>query len=143
MLNTNLELKPLSDETIERLRAVANDPIDAMRLAADVYATNAYVAERTIAIEVGFARPKPPKLQSTYLRSLAIGIKAKLADITELLTTEELHRLRALGGAVEKRLESDEGDLVEILVLLFAMEPADAALWIRAHLDDIETRFAS
>lgn len=88
---------------------------------------------------LGFVLP----LQSTYLRSLAIGIKAKLVEITELLTTEELHGLRALGDAIEKRLESDEGDLVESLVLLFAMDPADAALWIRAHLDDIETRFAS
>lgn len=143
MLTNDAELKPLTDETIERLRAVTCDPIDAMRLAADVYATNAYLAERAIALETGAPQPKPPKPLSTYLRSFSVDLKARLAEMSRLFTTDELGRLRALGSAIEKQLEDDRGDLIESFVLLLAMDPADAVLWVRAHLDDIEARLAS
>jgi hypothetical protein len=143
MLITQAELKPLTNETIERLRAATGDPIDAMRLAADMYATNAYLTERAIAIATGQPGPKPPKPISRYLRSFALDLRMRIAEMLRLFSTDELGRLRALGSAIEKRLEDDQGDLIGSIVLLLAMAPADVVLWVRAHLGDIEARLAS
>jgi hypothetical protein len=143
MFSTKAELKPLTDETIENLRAVAPDPVDAMRLAADVYATNAYLAERALAIEAGKPRPKPPKPQSKYMRSFAHDFKARMLEIADRLTSEEMSRLEALQTAIERRLDDNDAGLLETLLLLATMHPGDAALWIRGHLEEIESRFAS
>lgn len=143
MLTANVELKPFTDETIERLRAVTDDPIDAMRLAADVYAINAYQAERIAATQAGQAPPKLPEPISAYLRSFTVDLKSKLAEMSRLFSSDELARLVALGSAVVKQLECDDGDLIGHLLVLLAMHPADAVLWVRAHLEDIEARFAS
>jgi hypothetical protein len=143
MLSKNLELTPLTGETLEQMRAVTGDPIDALRLAADVYAMNAYGAERAVAVEAGRPLPKPPEPISTYIRSFTSDLKARLDEMARMFTTEELGRLRTLGSAIEKRLDDEREDPIESFVLLLTMDPADAVLWIRAHLDDIEARFAS
>ena len=143
MLSTTAELKPLSDETIESLLSVTKDSIDAMRLAADLYATEAYLAERAASDEAGAAPPKPPRPQSKFMRSIADDIKVKLLAMSFMLDADELARLGALRATIAKRLDESDSSLTESLCLLFAMHPGDAALWIRAHLDEIETRFAS
>ncbi len=143
MLNTETELKPFTEKTIENLLAVAGDPIDAMRLAADVYATNAYLAERALAIEAGKPSPKPPRLASRYLRSFTSDFKMRLNEIAARLKSDELSRLEAIGPAIAERLEDLESGLMGMLLLLAVMHPIDAAQWIRTHLDEIEAEYAS
>ncbi|MEJ7598462.1 MAG: hypothetical protein WKG01_11175 [Kofleriaceae bacterium] len=113
-----------------------------MRLAADFYASNAYVAERALALETARPLPAPPKPISNYMRALAIDIHARFLVMATLVSAEELRRLQAIGPSVEQSLERDD-HVAEMLIALLAMRPEDAALWIRAHLDDLETRFAS
>jgi hypothetical protein len=141
-MSTKPELKPLTEQTLQNLHAVTGDPIDAMRLAADIYATNAYLAERARAIVTGQPRPEPPEPQSTFVRSLVLEVGARLVEIDKRLTGRERSRLRAVGVAIDGRPEGETG-LVAILLLLTVMHPADAASWIRGHLDEIEKRVAS
>lgn len=141
MLSTEAELKPLTEETLENLRLVARDPIDAMRLAADVYATNAYLAERALAVAVGAPWPKPPTPVSHYVQSFTVDLKARLVELGAKLSPGELARLEVIGASIVARLEGDDGALMETLLALAAMHPTDAALWIRAHLDEIEARY--
>jgi len=142
MLGNKTEFHPLTQETIEGLQAATADPIDAMRLAADFYATNAYTAERARALETGYPLPEPPKLISHYMRALALDIHARFRAMAALFSPEELRRLTTLGPIVEQRLEGDD-HVAEMFMKLLAMHPEDAVLWIRSHLDDLEIRFAS
>lgn len=143
MMTNTAELTPLTEETIERLRAVAGDPVDAMRLAADVYATNAYLAERAIAEAAGQPRPKPPEPISRYLQTFTRNLRDRLTAVSTMLTTEEQERLKAFGVVIERQLEADDGDLLENLILLTSMDPAYAALWVRTYLAELEARVAS
>jgi len=142
MLGNKTEFQPVTDETIEGLQAATADPIDAMRLAADFYASNAYEAERALALDMGRSLPEPPKLISRYMRALASDIHARFRVMAVLFSPDDLRRLKTLGPIVEQRLERDD-HVAEIFMTLLAMHPGDAVLWIRAHLDDLETRFAS
>ncbi len=142
MHENKTELHPLSQETIEGVQAATADPIDAMRLAADLYASNAYAAERALALETGRQLPEPPKLISHYLRAAALDIHARFQVMGALLNTDDLRRLEALGPIVEQRLATDE-QLGEVVMTLLAMKPEDAVLWIRAHLGDLEARLSS
>lgn len=143
MLSTEAQLKPLTEETLENLRMAAGDPIDAMRLAADVYATNAYLAERARAAAAGAPWPKPPKPVSHYVKSFTADLKARLVELAAKLKPDELARLETIGASIIARLENNDTGLMETLLLLASMHPADAALWIRAHLDEIEARYLS
>lgn len=143
MLSTEAELKPLTEETIANLRAVAKDPIDAMRLAADLYATNAYLAERALAIEAGKPWPKPPKPLSRYVRSFTTEFEARLGELAKQLKPEELARLGEMATASVENSESNGGGLMLTLLLLTTMHPKDAMRWIRFNLSDLEAGSAS
>ena len=142
MLGNQIEFCPLSQETIEGLQTATADPIDAMRLAADFYATNAYIAERARALNMGRPLPAPPKLISHYMRALALDIHARFHVMSPLFSPDELRRLTTLGPIVEQRLEGDD-QVAEMFMKLLAMHPEDAVMWIRDHLDELEIRFAS
>lgn len=142
MLGNQIEFRPLTQEAIEGLQAATADPIDTMRLAADFYATSAYTAERARALEAGHPLPEPPKLISHYMRALALDIHARFRVMAPLFSRDELRRLTTLGPTIEQRLEGDD-HLAGMFMNLLAINPEDAVLWIRAHLDDLESRFAS
>ncbi|MBA3461473.1 MAG: hypothetical protein H0T46_16045 [Deltaproteobacteria bacterium] len=137
------ELKTAHSATVATLTEVTHDPIDAMRLAADLFAMSAYRAERAVALETGLSSPTPPKPLSKYLRIFTTSIKARLMETAGLLGTDELDRLKKLGPALARRMERNDPDLAEGIYELVCMEPQDAAVWIHEHLDHIEARFAS
>ena len=60
------QLKALPESTIANLNEVTDDPIDAMKLAADLYAMTAYRAERAVAVEAGAS---PPRARRNRARS--------------------------------------------------------------------------
>jgi hypothetical protein len=137
------ELKTAHAATVATLTEVTHDPIDAMRLAADLFAMSAYRAERAVALETGLSSPRVPKPLSKYLRIFTTSIKERLRETAGLLDANELDRLKKLGPALARQLERNDPDLADEIYSLVCMEPADAARWIREHLDQIEMRFAS
>ncbi|MDQ3341710.1 MAG: hypothetical protein M4D80_41700 [Myxococcota bacterium] len=137
------ELKAAHATTIATLTSVTHDRIDAMRLAADLYAMSAYRAERAVALEAGAPSPRAPKPLSKYVRLFTTGLKARLNAIAGTFAAAELDRLKKLAPAIAGRLERNDLDLAEEIYKLVCMEPEDAVAWTREHLDEIETRFAS
>lgn len=137
------ELKTAHAATIATLTAVTHDPIDAMRLAADLYAMSAYRAEKAVALEAGAPSPRAPKPLSKYVRLFETGLKARLNAIACTFAADELDRLKRLGPAIACRLERNDPDLAEEIYKLVCMQSEDAIGWIREHLDELETRFAS
>ena len=137
------EFKTAHAATIATLSEVTHDPIDAMRLAADLYAMSAYRAERAVALETGLSSPRAPKPLSKYMRIFATSLRARLNAIVGAFGADELDRMKRLGPALARRLERGDPDLAEEIYNLVCMEPDDAVAWIRDHLDEIEARFAS
>ena len=135
-------LKALPDETIANLIEVTKDPIDAMKLAADMYAMTAYRAERTAAAASKASLPRPPKPHSKYMRSFTAGLRGKLTEVARHFEPDELDRLRRIAPALLVRMDG-EPTLADEIVQLVCMHPDDAVAWIREHLLAIEARFAS
>ena len=138
-----LQLKPLTEATLKNMLSVTRDPIDAMKLAADHYALNAYAAERRIATEIGVKPPKMPKPHSRCLRRLYALLKGRFYTIGLLFEPSEIERLKKLGPAVAERLERNDARLIDELVELLCMQPEQIVDWIRERLPLIEARFAS
>lgn len=136
------QLRALPEETIANLAQVTEDPIDAMKLAADLYAMTAFRAERAAATAVGAALPLPPRPHSKYMRMLTKGLRAKLAEVAGQFDDAELDRLKRIAPGFLVRMDSEPG-LSDEIIQLVCMAPGDAVAWIRDHLDDIEARFAS
>lgn len=128
---------------ISNLAEGTHDPIDAMRLAADLYAMTAYRAEKAAALEAGAPSPRAPKPLSKYMRLFTTSLKTRLNAIAGLFGEDELERMKQLAPAAADRLERSDPDLAEEIYRLVCMEPEDAVAWIREHLDEIEARFAS
>ncbi len=125
------------------LLQITQDPADAVRLAADLFATTAYRAHRVMAAAAGLPIPPAPKPRSKYLRFFIAGVNARVATIAGMLKHDELGRLRKIGPAIVQRLEHNDSDLMEEVIELLCMEPEVAAKWIRDRLDEIEARFTS
>jgi hypothetical protein len=64
--------------------ALTNDPIDTMRLIADVYAFSAFLAEWHAAKASSSALPKAPPLNSRFLRDLVHTVANSLEDVAKL-----------------------------------------------------------
>jgi hypothetical protein len=144
-MSKNLEpgLKAASAATIANLMEVTDDAIDAMRLAADLFAMTAFRAERAVNVEAGLSSPRAPKPKSKYLRLLTAGLKVKMSAIGGLFSVDELERLKRLGPGIARKLERNDPELEEEMYRLVLMAPEDAAGWIREHMGELEARFAS
>ena len=127
------------DIKIKTLIEVTNDPIDAMRLASDLYAMSAYVAER----EAGATTLKPPKATSKYMRHFKIALKARLKMIGSLFGANEHERLLRIGPGLAEHLQRNEAGIAEEIIKLVCMPPEEAVAWIRDHFDELETRFGA
>ncbi len=130
-------LKLLIDPVVDPIEAMnlTPDPIDAMRLASDLYAINAYRAERALTALARVPAPPPPKPISNVIRILTSTLKAKLCAIIVLLTPEERARLQDMAPGVSHQLDLGDLDLAEHIARLITMPPADAVAWIRERLD--------
>lgn len=75
---------------------------------------------------------------------LTTGLRAKLTEVVRHFDRDEIGRLRRIAPSLLVRMDSsDEPVLADEIVQLVCMAPDEAAAWIRGHLDEIETRFAS
>ena len=128
---------------LARLTETTKDPIDALRLAADLYAMRAYRATRALAISAGRRPPAEPKATSRYVRKLRAVLKAKFHAIAEGFDDDDAARLKRIGPAVSAAMDRNDPELSEQILKLMFMDPASSVEWIREHLDEIEARFAS
>jgi hypothetical protein len=136
-------LKALPESTITNLIEVTGDPIDAMKLAADLYAMTAYRAERAAAVEAGVSAPRPPRPHSKYLRLFTAGLRARFTEVARQFEPVELDRLKRIAPALLAEMSGGEPSLNDEIMRLVCMPPEEAATWIREHLDELDARFAS
>jgi len=129
--------------TFTKLTEITGDPIDAMRVAADLYTLSAYRATRALNVAAGRTLPVEPKPTSAFVRKVRAALKAKFDAIAEAFDDSEIERLKAVGPAVSTAIDRNDPELSEQIMRLVCMEPVDSAAWIREHLDEIEARFAS
>jgi hypothetical protein len=129
--------------TAEELVDLASDPVDTLRLIADLVAMTNYRTLRVAARRVGLPSPRVPKPRSRRLRAFTASLKAKLRAIAEEFGPDEIERLKRLGPAVSERLDSKDPQVEEQVCSLLFMTPPDAVTWIREHVGELETRFAS
>ena len=81
---------------------LAADPIDALRLASDLYAMDAYRAERRLTPLARVPGPPAPQPISNVMRRLQTMLKAKLCAIIELLEPRDRARLGRLAPAASQ-----------------------------------------
>jgi hypothetical protein len=132
-----VSLKHLIESAIDPIEAMKliSDPVDAMRLASDLYALNAYRAERALTALARVPAPPPPKPISNAIRDLTSALTAQLSAIIVLLTPDERARLQGMAPGVSRQLDLGDVDLTEHILRLITMPPADAVAWIRERLD--------
>src|SRR5690349_19930979 len=110
-----VQLEPLSKAEIANLILVTQDPIDAMRLAADLYAFRAYAAEQHLAYKTGAPRPHPPNTLSEFLRGFLLHLKGWIETMAHTLRPDDIQRLKRIGDSLVTRLKEDPGLLLEEL----------------------------
>jgi hypothetical protein len=132
-----LTLATLTESSIDPVEAMklTKDPIDGMRLASDLFAMNAYRAERALARLARVPAPPPPKPISNVMRQVSAAMKVQLGAILEQLAPDERARLRQLAPEASVRLDLGDPEFTEEIVFLLAMPPAEAVAWIRERLD--------
>ena len=95
---------PAPAQPMPDLLQITQDPADAIRLAADLFATTTFRAQRVMAAAAGLPSPRAPKPRSKYMRFFIAGVSARLATIAGLLNHDELGRLKKIGPAILQRL---------------------------------------
>lgn len=141
--NEIAELKPLSPNTIKDLMFVTQDPIDAMRLASDLYAMGAFVAERSLAEKSGARSPRAPRPRSKFLRGFIGHLESWFDTMARSLRPDEIQRLKKIWMLLALRFKDDPGLLLEEIATVVTMAPPFAVLWLRSHFDEIEAKVAS
>src|SRR5262245_5901333 len=105
------ELQPLTDSTLATLLKITQDRIDAMRLAADLYAMGAYAAEARLAEASGTPNPPLPKPISKFLRGFLSHLRSWFETMARELRGDEIERLKKIGLAFLGRV-NDEPELL-------------------------------
>lgn len=139
----HVELEPLTNDTIAALMQVTQDPIDGMRLAADLYTMCAYAAEQRVAERTGAKRPQPPKPTSKFLRGFISHLKDWIETMAQSLRPDEIERLKRIGALLAPRINSEPGLLLDEVFTVVTMAPVFAVPWLRRHFDEIEAKVAS
>lgn len=126
-----------------RLAAMAETPLDAIAVAWDVAMATSHTVAARVARENGRAVPQPPPPVSRLLTRFAEKLREKLAAVAAELDESERIRLTAIAPGVLASIETNDPAAVGTIAGLIQLPPEWIALWLRAHLDEIEARFAS
>jgi hypothetical protein len=126
-----------------RLAAMAETPLDAIAVAWDVAMATSHRVAARVARENGRTVPQPPPPVSRLLTGFAEKLREKLAAVAAELDQGERIRLMAVAPGVLASIEANDPPVVGTIAGLIQLPPEWIALWLRAHLDEIEARFAS
>ncbi len=127
----------LVDELVARLRPIATDEIDAANLAADLFALQAFVARSRLAVQSGKPPPKLPQFSSDFAQGVTRRFRMILVSLAETTTENEIAQMATLLASLESqepRMLSGELLSIEVVWMLLAMHPDDAARWIRTNV---------
>jgi hypothetical protein len=86
---------------------------------------------------------KAPAPIATKLHGFSRVIAAHVDAVAQRLQPSDRDRLLAIAPGFLHGVGASEPDVVDIVLALLQMSPDFASLWLRAHLDLIERRFAS
>jgi hypothetical protein len=126
-----------------RLVAMAEDPLDALATLWDVTAFDRHAANARNARLHGRATPQPPVPISRLMSGFTQRLRDKCVAIAALLKSDEAERLGRITPGFVAALETNEPDVMLLIRDLLPRDPDVIALWLRAHLDVLERRFAS
>lgn len=126
-----------------RLLAMTETPLDAIAVAWDVAMATSYKVAARVARENGRIAPQPPLPVSGLLTGFAEKLREKLAAVAAELGQGERIRLAAVAPGVLASIEANDPPVVGTIAGLIQLPPEWIAFWLRAHLDEIEMRFAS
>jgi hypothetical protein len=126
-----------------RILALAEDEIDAVRVASDLMTAVSHCDRVRVAREYGRPLPKSPAPVSRLLTGFADQVREKLVAVVALLPETYRDRLRAIAPAVQLAIDSQEDDVVEAIVKFLPASPEVIAFAIVWCIDGIEKRFAS
>ena len=126
-----------------RLLAMAETPLDAIAVAWDVAMATSHTVAARVARENGRTVPQPPPPVSKLLTGFAQKLREKLTAVAGELDHGERIRLAAVAPGVLASIETNDPPVVGTIAGLIQLPPEWIALWLRAHLDEIEARFAS
>jgi len=143
-MRTADELADRMKGMVDALRPMAVDEIDAINLAADLFAFQAFSARSKLARQSGQPAPHLPAFASQILQACARRIRMILASLSESVTGEDKERLGALLRAVDRgQLDLDTIDVGGLFAQVMSMHPDDAATLLRANFGTLEARLAS
>jgi hypothetical protein len=125
-----------------RLAAMAETPLDAIAVAWDVAMASSHRVAARVARENGRTAPQPPPV-SRLLTGFAEKLREKVEAVAAELDHVERLRLAAAAPGVLACIEVNDPPIVGTIAGLIQLPPEWIALWLRAHLDEIEARFAS
>lgn len=128
---------------VARLVAMAETEQDALHVLADVIGLGLTTDAQELAQRNG--NPMPPAYQpsSKLLAGFTKVLAAKTAATLSLLDAIEHERLKRIFPGFVKALDTTDPALQRMVTDLILMQPEEAAAWIRAHLAELESRFAS
>jgi hypothetical protein len=126
-----------------RLISMADTPLDGIAVAWDLAMANTHNHAARGAHERSEPAPTPPTPVSKLLTRFAETLRDKLGAIGAVLRDDERSRLAAIAPQVLASIETQDKPVIETIAALIPLPPELIALWLRAHLDEIEARFAS
>ncbi len=126
----------------DQARAQSVDALESLFVVTDVAAMSMHTAMQQVASRRGVSIGPPPAPISKLLTGFAAVLREKVIMTAALLTPEDRDRLIRLAPRFTQALGTNAPDLVKLVGGLVQLAPDLIALWLRAHLDLLETRFA-
>jgi hypothetical protein len=126
-----------------RLLAMTETPLDGIAVAWDLAMATFHNHAARTAREHGEPAPTAPAPVSRLLTGFADAVREKLISVGVALRDDERTRLAAIAPRVLASVEAQDKPVIETIAALIPLPPEWIALWLRAHLDEIEARFAS
>ena len=105
----------MSDSVRELLPVVEEDPVDSLRLGADVFSVAAFIAERTRAQQTGASEPQFPPLTSHLARNFAGALHDWIVEVNTHLAPEVRERLDLIEPLLEHSFKGRDGELLKFM----------------------------
>lgn len=128
---------------LTRLVAMADDPLDGLATLWDLAMFSEHAAAARNARLHGRGTPVAPIPVSRLLSGFTEQLRDKTLAIAKELRSDETERLTHIVPGFVAALEANDGDVMFLIDNLLPRSPEVIALWLRAHLDVLERRFAS
>lgn len=128
---------------VTRLVAMADDPLDGLATLWDIAMLSGHATAVHNARRHGRKTPVAPVPVSRLLSGFSQQLQDKALAIAKELRSDETERLARIVPGFVAALEANEADVMLLIRKLLPHSPEVIALWLRAHLDVLEQRFAS